>query len=84
MTCLQALATELGKPCGAMVRTAEELAAVVAKNPFKKVEPTRVVVFFLDEAREAAAMGSVKTPGKEDLGLVGARSDGEGDGGLRA
>ncbi len=37
-----------GKPVGVMVRTAEELAAVLKANPFAKAAPNRVLVTFLD------------------------------------
>lgn len=39
-----------GKPVGVMVRTAEELAAVLKANPFPKAAPNRTLVTFLDEA----------------------------------
>lgn len=46
-----------GKPVGVMVRTAEELAAVLKGNPFSKAAPNRVLVTFLDAAplKEALA-----------------------------
>lgn len=67
----KALAAELGKPCGAMVRTAAELEAVLAANPFKNAAPNQVIVVFLDEPPDAKALASVKTPGKEELSVVG-------------
>lgn len=39
-----------GKPVGVMVRTAEELAAVLKANPFPKAAPARTLVTFLDDA----------------------------------
>lgn len=39
-----------GKPECVMVRTAEELAAVLKANPFPKAAPNRVLVTFLDAA----------------------------------
>jgi uncharacterized protein (DUF1697 family) len=38
-----------GKPVGVMVRTAEELAAVLRANPFPKAAPNRTLVTFLDQ-----------------------------------
>ncbi|WP_428311407.1 DUF1697 domain-containing protein [Hydrocarboniphaga sp.] len=45
-----ALAEYAGKPVGVMVRTAAEMAAVLAANPFPKAAPNRVVAIFLDAA----------------------------------
>lgn len=39
-----------GKPVGVMVRTAEELVAVLKANPFPKAAPARTLVTFLDDA----------------------------------
>lgn len=36
------------KPVGVMVRTASELAAVLAGNPFPKLAPNRTITIFLD------------------------------------
>lgn len=48
----QALAAALqdyaGKPVGVIVRTAEEMAAVLAANPFPHAKPNRTVAIFLD------------------------------------
>jgi uncharacterized protein (DUF1697 family) len=43
------LAAHAGKPVGVLVRTAEEMAAVVAANPFRSAPPDRTVAIFLDE-----------------------------------
>lgn len=45
-----ALADYAGKPVGVMVRTAEEIAAVAAANPFADQPGNRVVAIFLDTA----------------------------------
>ncbi|GMV31495.1 MAG: hypothetical protein AMXMBFR59_36200 [Rhodanobacteraceae bacterium] len=48
----QALAARLeayaGKPVGVFVRSAEEMAAVLAANPFPQAMPNRVMAVFLD------------------------------------
>jgi uncharacterized protein (DUF1697 family) len=45
-----------GKPVGVLVRTAAEMAAVVAGNPFPDASPSKTVAIFLDEPppRDAA------------------------------
>ena len=40
---------QAGKPVGVLVRTAAEMAAVVAANPFPGASPSRTVAIFLDE-----------------------------------
>jgi uncharacterized protein (DUF1697 family) len=37
-----------GKPVGVMIRTAPEMAAILAANPFVRTEPRHTYVFFLD------------------------------------
>jgi uncharacterized protein (DUF1697 family) len=37
-----------GKPVGVLVRTGEEMAAVLANNPYANAAPNRVVALFLD------------------------------------
>ncbi|MEL1266254.1 DUF1697 domain-containing protein [Pseudoxanthomonas putridarboris] len=43
-----ALARHAGKPIGVMVRTADELAQVLAAHPFPEAAPNRALVVFLD------------------------------------
>ncbi|HSX60148.1 MAG TPA: DUF1697 domain-containing protein [Tahibacter sp.] len=43
-----ALQDHAGKPVGVLVRTAAEMAAVLAANPFPKAAPNRTVAIFLD------------------------------------
>lgn len=45
----KSLAAYAGKPVGVMVRTAEEIATVLAANPFPDRAPNRTIVIFLDE-----------------------------------
>jgi uncharacterized protein (DUF1697 family) len=44
----QALSAFAGKPVGVMVRTAVEMSAVIANNPFPAAPPNRTVAIFLD------------------------------------
>jgi len=55
-----------------LVRTADELAAVAAANPFPDAAPNRVVAIFLDEAPQADALDRVTGRQSEELRL-GAR-----------
>jgi uncharacterized protein (DUF1697 family) len=59
-----ALEAYAGKPVGVLVRTAAEMAAVVAGNPFPDAQPSRTVAIFLDEPppRDAVA----RTTGRAD------------------
>src|SRR5690348_15140450 len=45
----KALQKYAGKPVGVLVRSASEMAAVVAANPFPKAAPNRTVAIFLDK-----------------------------------
>jgi uncharacterized protein (DUF1697 family) len=68
------LAAYAGKPVGVLVRTAPEMAAVLAANPFKEMPGNCTVAIFLDDAppRDAAekAIGRVREEirlGKREL-----------------
>jgi uncharacterized protein (DUF1697 family) len=65
----RALAAYAGKPVGVMVRTATEMAAVVEKNPFKKMPGNRVAAFFLDAAPASDALKTVANQTTEELRL---------------
>jgi uncharacterized protein (DUF1697 family) len=66
-----ALAKILGKPCLVMLRTADELEATLAANPFPDAPPNRLLVLFLDTAPPATAIDGWKIPGGERLVLRG-------------
>ena len=51
----KALHAYAGKPIGVVVRTADELAAVLAGNPFPDAPPNKVVAIFLDKAPDPGA-----------------------------
>lgn len=58
-----------GKPVGVMVRTAKEMAAVLAGNPFPKSAPNRTVAIFLDEPPHANALADIRGRKDEELRL---------------
>jgi uncharacterized protein (DUF1697 family) len=61
-----------GKPVGVIVRTAAEMAEVLANNPFHDRSASRTVAIFLDRAPAPAAMSQVRGQANEELRL-GAR-----------
>lgn len=66
------LRAHLGKPIGVMVRTAAEMANVLAANPFAGEPPERTVAIFLDRPASAEAIETVRGRKAEQLAL-GAR-----------
>src|SRR5436190_18162109 len=66
-----ALAKQLGKPCGVLVRTAKELRELLDENPFPEAAPNRVIVLFLDEKPSLASLQEVVAPGGEELHASG-------------
>jgi uncharacterized protein (DUF1697 family) len=61
-----------GKPVGVLLRSAAEMAAVLAANPFASAPPERTLALFLDSAPSADALATVKGQGTEAISL-GAR-----------
>jgi uncharacterized protein (DUF1697 family) len=61
----RALSAKLGKPYQVMLRSEAQLRAALAKHPFPKAEPNRVIVIFLDEAPAKNVLDGVKNPGRE-------------------
>jgi uncharacterized protein (DUF1697 family) len=66
------LAAHAGKPVGVLVRTSDEIAAVVAANPFRTRPPDRTVAIFLDDAPPPEALERVRGR-RSELLAVGAR-----------
>ena len=66
-----ALAEKLGKPCGVLVRTADELRQLLDANPFPKAAPQRLLMLFLDEKPAADSLKDVVAPGGEELRVCG-------------
>ncbi|WP_321950599.1 DUF1697 domain-containing protein [Paraburkholderia bannensis] len=65
----QSLEEYAGKPVGVLLRNADEMAAVLADNPFADAPPERTVAIFLDAAPPADALDKVSGHGTEQLAL---------------
>jgi uncharacterized protein (DUF1697 family) len=63
------LETYAGKPVGVLVRTADEMAKVLADNPFPKLAPNRTMAVFLDRAPPADTLASVRGQKDEKIKL---------------
>ena len=63
------LADYAGKPVGVMVRTAAEMAAVLAANPFPDAPANITVAIFLDDAPPADTLDRVVAPDGEQVRL---------------
>ncbi|RYD21425.1 MAG: DUF1697 domain-containing protein [Verrucomicrobiaceae bacterium] len=73
----KALATYAGKPVGVLVRTEEEMKAVIAKNPFPDAPGNRSLAIFLDDAPPKDLMETLKgqkneqvKPGKREIHVL--------------
>src|SRR5215470_15088132 len=58
-----------GKPLGVMVRSATEMAQVLADNPFPKAAPNRTMAIFLDGAPPKDTLATVRGRKDEQLKL---------------
>jgi len=67
-----ALAAFAGRPVGVLVRTAQEMAMVLAANPFAEAPPNRTVAIFLDHPPPADALAAATGRRDEQMAL-GAR-----------
>jgi uncharacterized protein (DUF1697 family) len=65
------LGGHMGKPVPVMVRTADELEATIAANPFPEAPPNRLLITFFDEPLTKAALEGVVAPGGEVLAIRG-------------
>ncbi|WP_322071504.1 DUF1697 domain-containing protein [Paraburkholderia bannensis] len=63
----QSLEEYAGKPVGVLLRNADEMAAVLADNPFADAPPERTVAIFLDAAPPADALDKVSGQSTEQL-----------------
>jgi uncharacterized protein (DUF1697 family) len=63
------LETYAGKPVGVLVRTADEMAKVLADNPFPKLAPNRTMAVFLDRAPPADTLAGVRGQKDEKIKL---------------
>lgn len=64
--CLDAYA---GKPVGVLVRSAKEMAEVLAANPFKSAAPNRTVAIFLDLPPPQDALDEARGRQDEEIAL---------------
>jgi uncharacterized protein (DUF1697 family) len=63
------LETYAGKSVGVLVRTAAEMAQVLADNPFPDAAPNRTMAVFLDRAPPADSLAAVRGRNDEQIGL---------------
>ena len=62
-----ALAAYAGKPVGVLLRTVDEMAAVLGSNPFPEAPPSRTVAIFLDEPPGPDALGGILGQVREEV-----------------
>ena len=58
-----------GKPIGILLRTVDEVQAVLDANPFPQAEPSKVGVLFLDAPPPSDTIETVKGKADEELAL---------------
>ena len=58
-----------GKPVGVAVRSAAEMAQVLADNPFPKAKPNRTVAIFLDDKPPKDTLSAVRGQKDEEIKL---------------
>ena len=63
------LHAHFGKAAGVIVRSAAEMAAVVAANPFPKADPRKTAVLFLDARPPRDALAHAKGQHDEEMAL---------------
>jgi len=64
-----ALEAYAGKPVGVLIRTAAEMAAVLARNPFAEMPGNRTLAFFLDDPPPKNTLDSIKNQTNEEIRL---------------
>jgi uncharacterized protein (DUF1697 family) len=64
-----ALEAYAGKPVGVMVRSATEMAQVLADNPFPKLAPNRTMAVFLDRTPPADTLAGLRGQKDEEVRL---------------
>ena len=65
----QRLQAYAGKPVGVLVRSAAELAGILARNPFPQAAPNRTAAIFLDEPPPADALDAISNQASEEVRL---------------
>ena len=63
------LQAHAGAPIGVLVRTAAEMAAVLADNPFPKAAPNRTVAIFLDRPPPSDTLAGIRGQNGEEVRL---------------
>ena len=63
------LHTYAGAPIGVLVRSASEMAKILADNPFAKMAPNRTVAIFLDKAPPADMLAEIRGQKDEEVKL---------------
>ena len=63
------LETYAGKPVSVLVRTAAEMAQVLADNPFPKAAPNRTMAVFLDHSPPADTLAGIRGHKDEEIRL---------------
>lgn len=63
----KALTARMGKRAEVIVRTGEELRAVLNENPFPHAEPAKVGILFLSDGTARELMPGVDAPGGEEV-----------------
>jgi uncharacterized protein (DUF1697 family) len=58
-----------GKPVGVVLRTAQEMAAVLESNPFPKSPPNRTLAIFLNDPPPAGALDDIRGQQSEEVRL---------------
>ena len=66
----QALEKHMKKPVPVAIRTAKELAATIAANPFPSVPPNKLLVVFFDAPLTKAVLEGAVTPDGEEAVAV--------------
>jgi uncharacterized protein (DUF1697 family) len=67
----RALHKSMGKPVGVHLRTPAELEDVLERNPFRRAEPNRLLVLFLEQAVPKDALAGIEIPGREEIRASG-------------
>jgi uncharacterized protein (DUF1697 family) len=64
-----ALAAYVGKPVGVLVRTADQMAEVLAANPFATAPPSKTAAIFLDGPPPANVLAGISGRDVEEVAL---------------
>jgi len=67
----EALAAEVGREVGVVLRLGRELADIAERNPFSDAAPNRVIIQFYDHVLPRDAFDALIPPGSEEVRLDG-------------